>query len=561
MYNSFRKLSLLVLATGVIQSCASPLEVSQQGNTLERYHKLFAEHRKALCPKGTEEEFNALLKHYRGNGNWVPELSGDVDFVTVEKLLPEMERKLKWIQEQRAHVLRKKKIPDPAKVVGAVETRLAECLLRKREWETLPDGPERKKAGAQSLEALKALRHAFKDMVGRVPYLTNYAYPVDHLKNRKIYDEFKSRSEATSQQIANYAFFYRRLLEDGAYNPDHTGSDSWLRTTLDTVELELERPSHVIEEDLRYDLEFVLARLRRELERGQAGLATRLGEWEERTAKAIQFYRDLVDPSNREKARALIQDKNQATLQLKEWVFARQAKSWLWWSKQDENMKALYALDTILYNEVGDVDADEALERMDVAQVVVNRTHVPHYRTLDETQDIYKILRHELSEKQIQQETWLNVLYRLGEFSFTYYYMSGSVKAICPDLSPTGKRLQRENLDIGISLLREPRKDFPALRYFSRASMPGRINMASVWEDYAKYPEREGLVQANQDSLRQALKQGELTYLYQFKDPSGVAHHVYALKNKIYVARLFEGTWLFFSWRNPHYFTYFTQKS
>lgn len=543
----------------VSQSCASALDPAQQTATLERYHKLYTDHRKEVCPAGTEEEFNQLLKRFRGQGNWVPELAGDVDFVTVEKLLPEMEKKLTWIRLQRTQLEKsKKKIPAPDKATAALEARIRELLEHKKAWETLTDEKAKKTAGEHSLTALRGLKLDYQRMIEKLPFLTSYAYPVDHLKNRKIYDEFKGRVEPAAQQIANYSFFYRRLLEDGAYNPDHTGSDSWLRTALETVALELERPTVVIEEDQRYDLEYVIGRIKKELERGKPALIARLKEWEERTAKALSFYRDLVDPKNREKARALIQEKNQATLQLKEWVFAQQTKSYLWWAKQDDTMKALYALETILYNEVGDVDSEEALERLDVAQVVYNRRSVPLYRTLDPTQDLYRLLRQTKSDQEIQNETWLNILYRLGEFSFTYYYMLGSVKAFCPDLSPAGKRLQRENLEIALALLRAPRTDFTALRYFSRASMPGRINMASVWDDYVKFPERAGLVLGEQDVLRKKLQSGELQYLYKFTDPKGISYQVYGDKNKIYVARYFEKTWLFYSWRNPHYFTYFS---
>ena len=550
---------ILSLVLSVAQSCASPLSTASQKKTIAQYQELFKKHHEELCPKGLEEEFNRLLKRYRGQGNWVPELAGDVDYVTVEKLLPEMEKKLKWIQEERSKLLKRKKLPSLAHI-EKIEVDLKELLKQKEVWETSSSESTKRQAAKASLQGLTQLRNDWKKLMKSVEFLTNHAFPVDHLKNRKIYDEFKDRTEATSQQIANYAFFYRRLLEDGAYNPDHTGSDSWLRTTIDTVHLELQRPMVVVDEDLRYDLEFILARVKKELGRGQKDLVARLGEWEERTSKALQFYRDLVDPDNRAQSRALIKEKNQATLQLKEWVANHQAKSWLWWKKKSDVMKALYSIETILYNEVGDVDADEALERLDVAQVVVNRKDNPFYRSMDKTQEMYPLLRKDLSDKEIQAEEWLNILYRRGEFSFTYYYMPGAVKAFCPDLSPTGKRLQKENLEIALALLREPRNDFKALRYFSRASMPGRINMASVWEDYQRLPERPGLMVPGQDTLRQELEKGELRYLYRFVDPKNVAYQVYQRGNKIYVARPLEGQWVFYSWRNPHYFIYFGLK-
>ncbi len=552
-----RSASLLLTFVMMAQSCASSSN-ARDAAALASYMKLYDEHRKAICPAGTEEEFNALLKRFRGFGLWVPEVNGDVDFVSVEAGLPELERKLKWIQQQRASLQKLKKVPTAGQVTGEARAALKKLLSLKQTWDTSPEGPEKKRAGELSSVERRRLSLVLDALAARAPFLTNFAFPVDHLKNRKVHDEFKARRDATSEQIANLAFFRRRLVEDGAYNPDHTSSDSWLRTTLDTVRIDAERPSLTLEENLRYDLEYVLDRVDKELARGKAALDARLGEWEARTSQALLFYRDLIDPAHREKIRALVREKNQATLQLKEWVFTRQARSWDWWRRQSEDMKALYALETILINEVGDVDSGEALERLDVAQVVLNRKGVPFYHALDPAQDLYRSLRSQgLSDKQIQGETWLNILYRIGEVSFPYYYMPGAVKAFCPDLTPVGRRLTRENSLLSLALLRSPRPDFPALRYFSRASMPGRINMASVWEDYRPFPERAGVIVDGQAALRKKLAAGELRYLYHFSDPAGVEHRVYQNGDKNFAARQFEGQWVFHQWRNPHYFTYF----
>lgn len=552
-----RYASTLLTFILMAQSCASS---SQQRDAvaLSRYMRLYDEHRREVCPAGTEEEFNGLLKRFRGFGQWVPEVNGDVDFITVETALPEMEKKLAWIQSQRVALQKLKKVPTAVQATGELRASLKKLLALKQTWDTAPEGAEKKHAGELSSVARRELALLIDKLAARVPYLTNYSFPVDHLKNRKMHDEFKARRGATSEQIANLAFFRRRLVEDGAYNPDHTSSDSWLRTTLDTVRIDAERPSLTLEENLRYDLDYVLDRLEKELARGKSALDARLGEWESRTSQALLFYRDLIDPDHREKARALVREKNQATLQLKEWVFTRQARSWQWWHKQSEDMKGLYALETILINEVGDVDSGEALERLDVAQVVLNRKGVPFYHALDPSQDLYRLLRSQgLSDKQIQGEAWLNIIYRIGEFSFTYYYMPGVVKAFCPDLSAVGKRLTRENSLLSLAILRSPRADFPALRYFSRASMPGRINMASVWEDYRAYAERPGVIVDGQGSLRRKLAAGDMGYLYHFSDPQGIEHRVYRDGDKVYAVRPFEGQWVFHHWRNPHYFTYF----
>lgn len=561
MFKLSNKLTTSALLLFMSLSCASTLTRDSKKKFIKEYLTLYNKHRAELCPAGTEEEFDKLLKAYRGRGLWIPEIDGDVDFKTIETLMPELENKLKWIQSERAKLIKRKSLPRP-QVYKRLSKNINRLLKLKSDWETLPLSVEkaRQEAGKKSLQELTLLRAEWRKLVKSLSFLTNFKYPVDHLKNRLHYDEFRERPEATSQQIANYAFFYRKLVEDGAMNPDHTSNDSWLRTTMDTVQLEFDRPMMVIEEDLRYDLEYVLNRIDKELERGKKSLVARLGEWEERTSIALQFYQDLLKPESREASKQFIQERNKASLKLKEWVTANQAKSWLWWQGQSEQMKAMYTLDTILYNEVGNVDSKHGFERMDVVQVVLNRQKVEMYRTLDPVQEIWPLLRLNLSAEKIQKEHWLNSLYRRGEFSFTYYYMPGAVKAFCTDRTPAGLKLQKKNLEIAANMLLEPRSEFLGLRYFSRASMPGRINMASVWSDYERLPEAPGALIRSQEPLRASMRKGEMKYLYRFLDPQNIDHEVYEHNNKIYVARLLNDQWVFYGWRNPHYFTFFKLK-
>lgn len=561
MFKLSNKLTTSALLLFMSLSCASTLTRDSKKKFISEYLTLFNKHRSELCPSGTEEEFDKLLKAYRGRGLWIPEINGDVDFKTIETLLPELENKLKWIQSERAKLIKRKSLPRP-QIYKRLSKNINRLLKLKSDWETLPLSVEKARqiAGKKSLQELTLLRAEWRKLVQSLSFLTNFKYPVDHLKNRLNYDEFRERPEATSQQIANYAFFYRKLVEDGAYNPDHTSSDSWLRTTMDTVQLEFDRPMMVIEEDLRYDLEYVLNRIDKELERGKSSLVARLGEWEERTSIALQFYHDLLKPESREASKLFIQERNKATLKLKEWVSTNQAKSWLWWQNQSEQMKAMYTLDTILYNEVGNVDSKHGFERMDVVQVVLNRQKVEMYRTLDPVQEMWPLLRLNLSAEKIQQEHWLNSLYRRGEFSFTYYYMPGAVKAFCTDRTPAGLKLQKENLEIAANMLLQPRSEFLGLRYFSRASMPGRINMASVWSDYERLPEAPGALIKSQEPLRASMRKTEMKYLYRFIDAQSLDHEVYEHNNKIYVARLLNDQWVFYDWRNPHHFTFFKLK-
>ena len=53
-----------------------------------------------------EKVFEQYLKAYRGQGYWIPELNQDVDVDTIRSLLPEWERKLIWIEQQKQKIER-----------------------------------------------------------------------------------------------------------------------------------------------------------------------------------------------------------------------------------------------------------------------------------------------------------------------------------------------------------------------------------------------------------------------------------------------------------------------
>jgi hypothetical protein len=150
-------------------------------------------------------------------------------------------------------------------------------------------------------------------------------------------------------------------------------------------------------------------------------------------------------------------------------------------------------------------------------------------------------------------------LFKQGEFSFTYYYMSGVAKIFCPDMAPKAKKLRRKNVEIALQVLKEGETPFKATRYFSRASMIGRIHMDSIWEDYVPYPERPGLLSTGQDKLLKSFENGDYTYLYAFKDPNDELYQVLDIDDRTYALGEKNGIKLFFEYRNPHYFRYFTK--
>lgn len=565
--NLSTRLTFLLSLTLSFQSCAHSVKWEGDMKThVKTYEKVLKDFNTKICVPRAESIFEQNLKDYRGTGNWIPELNEDVDVETIKSLLPVMEKKLAWIKNQKAEV-KKKGLPRP-EVVNSTKT-ILKRLLELKKFELTDDEKKKVSSRKESLKLLNELLKNYEDLIKKVSFLSNFQYPVDHLKNRKIYDGFREKEDSESKKISNYTFLYRKLLEDGAYNKDRTGSDIYLRTTIDTLHFELNTFGFYLTEDARYDLDFVLDRIHSELSKGKDRMLERLGEWETRTQRAVDFYRSLTLPENQVPAiagdknstpnRALIREHNVATNRLKEFVYKKQAEVYKFWLNQPELPRAIFVLETILINEVGSVDGDEALERMDVARVVMNRLDKPQYLSIGKKEFIYPYLKKVTSDFYLENEKWLNALFKQGEFSFTYYYMSGVAKIFCPDMSPLAKRLRKKNIEIALKVLKEPETSFKTTRYFSRASMIGRIHMDSVWDDYVPYPERPGLLARDQKKLSDLFKKGEYTYLYSFKDPAFEVYQVVEILGKNYAIGDKNGIKLFFSHRNPHYFKYFTK--
>ena len=569
MFKNLRRNGTLLLAVVLtLTSCASPASVNWEGKMKthsKAYMKTFEKFREKICVPKAESKFEEYLKAYRGQGYWIPELEEDVDVGSIALLVPEFEKKLAWIESQQEKVQKKLPTDSSTKELRSILSKL--LILKKNELSTLES--DRVTSRKNSLKLQLQLYKAYENLIKKVSFLSNYAYPVDHLKNRKVFDEYREKEDPASVKIANYTFLYRKLLEDGAYNQDHTGSDIYLRTTIDTLHFELKQHDFYLTEDARYDLEFVLNKIEKELEKGQKKLLERLQEWQERTTRTLNFYRSLTLPDNQKPStvggvktspnRQLIKEHNQAADRLKDFVYTKQAEVYEFWLKQPELPRSIFVLETILLNEVGSVDGDDALERMDVARVVVNRLDKPKYLSIGKKDFVHPFLQKVTNENSLKNEKWLNALFKQGEFSFTYYYMSGVAKIFCPDMAKSAKKLRAKNVDIALQVLKEEDTSFKATRYFSRSSMIGRIHMDSIWEDYVPYPERPGLLANGQEKLTKAFKEGEYSYLYSFQDHTQETYQVVEIGGENYALGEKNGIKIFYRHRNPHYFRYFTK--
>lgn len=558
--NSAKFLSILIILVSLNKSSADDI-IKWTGNIYEHIHDYQVLHKKfskKICTPGADHKYNELYREYRGSGYYLPEVNDDIDREAITKNLYHFQKKISHIQKLHDELSKKENITPFEKMEKPLLDVVNQLLELKKQYNVEVSSEKRKQLITDSKEKLKELFKLYQAFIDEYSFLQSYNFPNDHLKNRYEYDTYKDSEKVADKKRANKVFFFRRIVEDGAMNPDNTRPDVFVRTALDTIYLNMKKENDFISENVRYDVEWVLANLKSLINLSKADHLARLAEWKERTQEAYDFYSDIIKLKNKEKAKQLVHEKNQATIKLKEYTYSKQADVFMFWQKQPELMKALFVLETILYNEVGSVDGVDGLERADVVKVVLNRMKIPFYRTLEKTQPLWKYIP--LSEEEIQKEHWLNVLLKIGEFSFTYHYIGASSKIFCPDMSRAGKNLRAENLKIALKTMQSYAAKFKAVRYFSRVSMRGKIDMSSVWTDFKKVEERPGYEAINNNQLGHYYLNNEYRYLYSFIDPKGHKYQVVEIKDKIYSMTWVRGRPKFFNYRNPHLFTYFAEK-
>lgn len=560
----FSALSLLIFSLSVFSAEEEKKKegpLSWSGNIYKKalsYKKLHRKFSKEVCSNGADQTYYTYLRRYRGTGFYLPLLENDVDRKAITANLPMFNQKIDYIDRTAKKLEGLEKLPDFKEVSEPLKEILRKLLNYKKAYSQSGNKKEKEKIREASHKEVQKLKKEFDEFLAKLFFLKSFNFPNDHLANRKEYEMYKDREDKKSQRRANRIFFMRKIVEDGTYDRDHGGSDLYLRSTLDSLYIAIQKEKDFISENIRYDLEWTFRVVESVLGRSLQEQKDRLAEWSKRTKLNLNFYEDIVKIKNRKKAKKLVKEKNDATIRLKEYVYTKQAETYKWWMKQPELMRAVYVLETILFNEVGRVDGKDALERADVAQIVLNRIEDPFYSDLDPNQELVKHLG--LSPSEYQDNKWLNTLFRVGEFSFTYHYISSVVKIFCPDMSRIGRNLRAKNIKLSLEAINERNEEFNVLRYFSRVSMLGKIDMSTVWFDYQKYPERPGYEVQNQRSLVRLFLAGKYQYLYSFEDPEGRSFQVVKIGEDTYSVRWKRGRPLFHKYRDPHLFKYFIKK-
>ena len=523
-----------------------------------KYKKLHAQFSADVCSPGTESNYYNLLKKYRGKGYYMPEVDGELDRQAIKNNLMHLKNKITHIDDLYTKLKADGELPAYKLIIQELTQIVDKLLIHKKNYNNEILEKKRLQIVLDSNKDLLLLRKHFEILISKLPFMKSYNFPNDHLKNRSQYDSLKDKKGNENKKKANRIFFYRRIVEDGAYDPNHTRPDLYLRSTLDTLYLAIQKEKDFISENVRYDMNWTLRKLEYLLNRGFKVQLARLEEWKARAQDNYEFYKEIIKSKNRDKSKKIISEKNEASIQLREFVYSKQAQAYRFWAQQSELMKSLYVLETILFNEVGTVDEPWGLERRDVAQVVLNRMQDDFYRSLDPNQPIVQYLN--LDKSTYAKEHWLNVLFRIGEFSFTYHYISSVVKIFCPDMSRRGRNIRAKNLKISMKALKNFNSEFKAFRYFSRVSMLGKIDMSSVWDNYIRIAERPGLEATRQSSLSRQFYADKYHYLYTFADPKGINYQVLEIDEKKYAMTWERGRPRFYYYRNPHYFAYFAKE-
>lgn len=556
-YKRFKTLSLIFTLLFTVSAYSKvPLEWS--GNMYKiiyDYNKVHKKFFKNSCGNGEDAKYYKLLKKYRSQSNYLPKYKNDIDRHAIKSNLIYLKRKKQFIAKKIQKLVKLNEYPVYGLLIKEVEESIHKLLKHKKDFHYALTDLDKKKHRKLSRNEIHKLKNSFKIFSDQLFFLKSYGFPNDFLKYRKKYEDYKNSGQ---KKLANKTFFYRKIIEDGAYDPNHTRPDKYIRSTMDTLFLNIHNEGDFLTESIRYDIEWFSKRVKNILKRGKKIQISRLKEWKERTDSSYKFYKELIKIKNKNKAKFLVAKENEASQKMKEFVYSKQAKAYEFWSKQSVLNKALYSLETILYNEVGVIDGPYGLERSAVAKVVLNRYFDSFYNQLDPNQWMLRYINPKIETKN---EKWLNVLFRIGEFSFTYHYIPAVVETFCPSMTKRSRKIRNKNLKISLKAIKSFEKDkFEGMRYFSRISMLGKIDMSSVWSSYSRLPEMVGYESSNQRKLLSYYLGDKYEFLYTFTASDKTEYTVIKTDLGIFAMKWSRGMPRFYDYRDPQLFAYFKKK-
>lgn len=559
------KFIFLFIAILTFDSFELSAKVNPNSVMLDEYLKIHNDFVNLHCNAKVVKTYSDLDQKYRGDGNFIPvTIEGKVDQKVIKVLLPLITEKTTWIQSQIDHLKKLKSFEIILQNIKRLENDVSLLQEAKKDFFFAKNKKQKDKIETRAKRQFVQMLIELQLLKDSATFLMSFKFPLDHLALRAEYDRTKAVNTRESRTKANNIYLFRKIVQDGTFDVKRTRNDAVIRAAFDTLfnslNDEKENVRIFLTENERSDFKYIIKNFRILLNNGKKVFSIRLTEWLSRTQRSYVFYQELEAGKKNKSGESelevtsILAAKAHALSNLREFVLSKEAEVYQYWSKQPEIYQSLYAIETILYAEVGRIDAPDALERKDVAQIVINRHQNPIYNQLGVKDSLIPYLPKELNTEQYK---WLNVLFKEGEFSFTYFYIPGNFHLYCPDVSKMGKFLRRQNVRIAQDYFKFPRDSFNALRYFSRMSMYGRIEMDSLWDNYEALPEVPGKPVKNLKKLSRLFKQDRYNYLYHFN--SGASEKTYLvveMKGKNYVVDAQNPNKLFY-YRNPHHFRYF----
>lgn len=557
-------ITIILLFLFSVQGTCNILNIDES-KIIKNYLKYQRDFSKSLCSSGEESKFRKLMFNFKGDGHHIPLMSnGELDVDTINKYFPDLVLKRKWIKTQKLLLKDRKTFSKELNIIKKMRFYYYDLLKYKQSFY---EGVKSKQEHAIKLSNIRLsdIRKLYNELLDLAPFLKIYKFPINFLKLRTEYESVKKNNDSKSKVKTNRVYFFRKIVEDGAQNKKHKNSDLFLRTSISTFYIELSNAKGIISEDFRSDLDYIIKKTTRYLKKRVVEHKERFLEWESRVNSDVKFYHNLLNKNHNEKTnklnRKVLEQKAYARYQLKSFVLKKQKEIYNYWLDKSQIYRSLFVLETTLYNEVGRLDAPDALERKDIVRVVFNRTKIKKYSQLSNDDSFYYYLPHDL-KKKTAKTPWLNAMMKEGEFSFTYYFIPSSLRMFCPEMTKSGKRLRMRNLKISLKVLGEISRGSTnfenVTRYFSRASMIGRIDMSKVWADRRPVKERPGKKARIKKLILKNYKLKKYRFLYQFTDNKNRNYRVILLKNKKYVVDHKNN--LFYKYRNPDLFQFFLEK-
>lgn len=541
------------------------LTLAQQNDIIQAYWGSFTKFKAKMCDPSDKETFDKLYKEYVGVGYFIPTYNKKIVKEVIKTSLPLLNEKISWIDQQLEALEKMKALPEIAQELQNLQG-IIDANAKLRYQIDLGLATE-KNSEAEGKKQVEEFKKGFQVLLEKVFYLKNFQFPVDHLQNRLTYDRLAEQPVPTTSNgivpeiVIKKLNLYlkRKFLEDGAMDPDLTRTDLYVRTTLDTFFLALDKVNTFFTPEIIRDWKWLSKSFAGIAGRGLNQQKLRHKEWQNRMSLMRDYYNDLLKKDENFDLKFLADVVTTAD-NLKNFVENKLAQTYKFWLEQREELKILFVLETILMHEVGSVDPIGD-QRKEVIKVVLNRVQDKAYHFLKATDPWETLLGMPLKDKP---HWWLNVMFRKGEFSFMHFFMKSSYKTFCPDnLDPNINRLREENLKLSLEVLKmyDPlSSDNNIFNYFSRVSMLGRIDMTSVWSprfDLVDETPGSRIDSHDEENLINEWKKGNWTYLYSFTENTAT-YRVFEMSGKIWTVLWNKDSPIQFNhYRDRDYFKYF----